>query len=138
MFIRACIFLKRFLGARLIYLLNILNTSHIERLLNTYYAASAGDPLERNKQVIANTLESHTRVISGIHWRNKRGSRHLKGRGVRYDFIENVALELSLRSCLYSKIKIKDTPSSRSSMFWNGNMSYLGTQEVTVLEVESG
>lgn len=100
LFIRARIFLKRFLGARLIYLLNILNTSHIERLLNTYYAASAGDPLERNKQVIANTLESHTRVISGIHWRNKRGSRHLKGRGVRYDFIENVALELSLRSCL--------------------------------------
>lgn len=57
--IRACIFLKRFLGSRLIYLLNILNNSHIERLLNIYYAASAGDSPERNKQVIANTVGSH-------------------------------------------------------------------------------
>lgn len=36
-----------------------LNTSHIEHLLNTYYAASARDLPETNKQIIANTLGCH-------------------------------------------------------------------------------
>lgn len=62
LFIHACIFLKTLLGAKLLYLLNILNTSHIEHLLNTYYAASARDLPETNKQIIANTLGCHNLI----------------------------------------------------------------------------
>lgn len=54
LFIYACILLNRFLEAILIHLLNIFNTLHVKILLNTYYAASAMDSPETNKQIIAN------------------------------------------------------------------------------------
>ena len=54
LFIYACIFLKRFLESILVHLLNIFSTSHIENLLNTYYAASVRDSPETNEQITAN------------------------------------------------------------------------------------